>query len=105
MATYISGPMSGIPELNFPAFIDAAERLRAVGVDVVSPTELPHNDEPSDQPWEFYLRHDLKALLDCDSIFMLPGWRKSRGARLEHLVAEKLNFRVFYPRDYHQLGL
>jgi hypothetical protein len=34
-----------------------------------------------------YMRADLRALLDCDAIFMLPGWRESRGATVEHAVA------------------
>ncbi|WP_457825134.1 DUF4406 domain-containing protein, partial [Staphylococcus aureus] len=32
---YVAGPMSGLPELNFPAFHAAAAELRAQGFDVV----------------------------------------------------------------------
>ena len=33
------------------------------------------------------MRTDLLALLSCDAIHMLPGWRESKGATVEHAVA------------------
>lgn len=89
--TYISGPMTGLPEFNFPAFHAKAAELRQAGVDVINPAE---HDEAPDLPWQVYLRKDIKMLMDCDTIHMLPGWRKSRGARLELLIALKLGFAV-----------
>jgi hypothetical protein len=38
---YLSGPMTGLPDLNFPAFHAEAARLRALGYDVINPAELP----------------------------------------------------------------
>ena len=38
---YLSGPMSGLPELNFPAFHAEAARLRALGFEVVNPADFP----------------------------------------------------------------
>lgn len=93
MPTYVSGPMSGYDDLNFPAFDKAAVELRAQGKEVVNPTELPHNEDLT-KDWEFYIREDLKALLHCDEIAMLPNWRESRGATLEHHIAEALGMRV-----------
>src|SRR5690606_26470176 len=37
---YIAGPMTGLPDLNFPAFHAEAARLRSRGVDVVNPAEI-----------------------------------------------------------------
>lgn len=37
---YISGPMSGLPDLNFPAFNAAAQQLRELGLDAVNPADI-----------------------------------------------------------------
>lgn len=89
--TYISGPMTGIPEFNFPAFHTKAYELRKQGIEVVNPAE--HEEDPNKE-WSDYLRKDIRLLMDCDAIHMLPGWRKSRGARLEHYIAVELGFTV-----------
>lgn len=84
--------MTGYPECNFPAFEQAANRLRAIGFDVVSPHEF---GEGGDQSWADYLRQDLAAMLDgCDSVATLHGWEKSRGATLEVHVAQALGMQV-----------
>lgn len=92
MKIYISGPMSGYPELNFPAFNEAAAQLRALGHEVVNPAEL---GEHADWVWADYLRRDLKVLLDCDAVYALAGWRESKGASLECEVARRLGMLVF----------
>ena len=40
MRIYVAGPMTGHPQLNFPAFHTEAARLRALGYEVVNPAEL-----------------------------------------------------------------
>lgn len=40
MRVYLSGPMSGIADNNFPAFHEHAAQLRAQGFYVVSPAEI-----------------------------------------------------------------
>ncbi len=98
-AIYLSGPMTGIPEFNFPAFTAACEALRAAGHEVVSPHELIDN---TDQAWSYYIRHDLIAMLThCNSIALLPGWYDSRGAKLEFQVAVALGFEVYDVVDNH----
>ena len=95
MIAYISGPMTGLPDLNYAAFQAAAERLRAQGVQVISPHEIT---PPGAGPWSWaaHMRVDLAALLTADLIVMLPGWETSRGARLEKTVAEALGLVVDY---------
>lgn len=90
---YISGPMSNMPDLNFPAFHAAAAELRALGHTVMNPAEKADEDKPG-MEWEDFMRQDIKMLMDCDTIHMLPGWKRSRGARLEHLIAMELGFAV-----------
>ncbi len=89
---YISGPMTGHPEYNFPAFEQAANRLRAIGFEVTSPHEF---GEGGDKSWADYLRKDLIAMLtDCNAVATLPGWEQSRGAMLEVHVAAALGMQV-----------
>ena len=88
---YLSGPMTGLPGLNFPAFNAAASALRAQGLEVVNPAEL--NPDPT-MSWEACMRADIKALCDCDTIALLPGWERSKGAHLEVHIAHRLGLQV-----------
>lgn len=92
---YISGPMTGKPEWNFPAFHAEAERLRSLGYDVVNPAEI--NTDTS-TPYNECLRNDLKALLDCDTIAMLDDWMDSNGAHLEMHIAHRVGIKVVEAR-------
>ena len=98
MRIYISGPMTGIPEFNFPAFNQAATRLRGCGLDVVNPAEI---NKDTTMSWEDCMRADIKALCDCDTIVMLPGWENSKGAHLEVHIAHRLGIRVLGLRDIY----
>jgi len=89
--------MTGLPELNFPAFHRAASALRARGVEVVNPAELNVGVEGA--PWDFYMRADITALMRCGAIYMLPGWWKSKGARLEWWNAVQLGMHIEGARE------
>jgi len=89
---YLSGPMTGLPEHNFPAFRDAAERLEGAGWDVVNPAD--NFGGRTDLPRARYLRMDAAMLLQCDALALLPGWEESSGARLECLIAVELGLPV-----------
>ena len=88
---YLSGPMTGLPELNFPAFHAAAALLRAEGREVVNPAEITL-DATAD--WHACMRADVAALATCDAIALLPGWHTSRGAQLELHIAHRLGLAV-----------
>lgn len=88
---YLAGPMTGLPEFNYPAFHAEAARLRQLGYHVENPAE---NNAPADTTWSGYLRLALAQLITCDSIAMLQGWDKSKGARLEYHVASELGMQV-----------
>lgn len=91
MKLYVAGPMSGKKDLNFPLFHATAAKLRAQGHEVVNPAEI--NPDPAAK-WEDCMREDIKQLIDCEGIVLLPGWLHSRGARLEHHIAEQLGLLV-----------
>lgn len=92
MRVYVSGPMTGYEEFNYPAFHKASRQLREAGYEVTSPAEVcPAADGLT---WVDYLRADIKALCDCDAVGTLPGWEKSKGATLEVHIARELGFPV-----------
>ena len=98
---YVSGPMRGYEEYNFPAFDDARNTIYEAGYNVISPADMdraegidpetPTEDLPS--ALEFVSR-DVGALLMLQGrggfISMLPGWEHSTGAVAELLIARWL---------------
>jgi hypothetical protein len=101
MKVYLAGPMSGIPQFNFPAFYEAAAALRQNGWEVVSPAELDDAEDKgvalasvdgdpatAKRTWGDFLARDVKLIADggIQGIVFLPNWPKSRGARLEATV-------------------
>lgn len=88
---YLAGPMSNLPDLNFPAFHAETARLRALGYTVINPAEI--NADPT-MGWVACMKRDIAELVTCDGIALLPGWTESRGARLEHHIAEQLGLLV-----------
>lgn len=91
---YIAGPMTGKVDHNYPAFRSAAQFLRDKGWTVFSPAEIC---EPG-MPWSCCMRKDLAELVKCEAIFMLSGWKESKGATLELHVAERLGMTVIFER-------
>lgn len=100
MRVYIAGPMTGLPEFNFPAFNAMAEVLRADGWHVENPAEHGHVDGAE---WGDYLRCDISRLSTCSAMMLLPGWSSSRGARLEVSIAKELGHEILYAVDAEQM--
>lgn len=107
MRVYLAGPMSGIRAFNIPAFDEAARNLRDAGYEVFSPAEIDgpitravllksatgdHKDLPMDESYSYYLSRDFRILCDSgiEKIVTLPGWKDSKGARLEVALAKEL---------------
>jgi len=105
MRLYVSGPMTGLPEFNYPAFRAAAAALSRVGYDVLNPVDAEeHNPTPGEpQAWDWYMRHALRMVLDADGVALLDGWEKSRGAALEVHIACALNLPI-RPVEFWQRG-
>lgn len=91
-SVYVAGPMTDIAEFNYPAFNAAAARLRAMGYHVENPAENP---VPPCGTWQGYMRMAITQLAKCDTIALLPGWEKSRGAKIEHRLATELGLSVW----------
>lgn len=92
MGIYLSGPMTGIADHNFPAFNVGAARLCSQGLHVINPAEGFGGVQS--HSWETYIRRDIGYLLRVEEVRVLPGWEHSRGARLEVLVAQSIGIPV-----------
>lgn len=95
---YVAGPMSGLPDLNYPEFYRVARLLRTAGKDVRNPATIGEW-APEGMPWEWYLRMALKMVLDCNTIVLLEGYQNSRGAMIEKALAEQIGMEVYLWRD------
>lgn len=87
---YIAGPMTGLPDFNFPAFHAAAAAWRAMGWEVMNPAEAFHGAQ--DLAYREYVRHDIDVIRTCDAIALLDGWDGSnaRGSVWEWAIATKI---------------
>lgn len=103
VTVYISGPMSGIPFFNLPAF-DAAQRdLREAGFNAWIPADFDTTEETgeammnttgaaSQKEWATFLARDIAVVATgmFDAVVVLPGWTNSRGAMLETYLAYRI---------------
>jgi len=91
---YLAGPMTGIPEFNYPAFHRAAKLWRKHGWTVLNPASDPDTSKPR----AHYMRKDFASVLKVDAVAFLPGWHTSRGARAEHSMAVNLGLTLYDAR-------
>jgi Domain of unknown function (DUF4406) len=85
---YIAGPMTGLTQLNYPAFNAAEAALRTAGHDPINPARTEGREDCAS--WLDYMRASLRDLADADGVALLPDWKTSRGARLEEHIARAL---------------
>ena len=89
-------------ECNIHAAREVALKLWKRGNIVICPHANTHDvhkrmiekGHPTLDPVDWY-EFDFEMVRRCDFLVLMPGWRKSTGARLERIVAEKEGIRVF----------
>lgn len=89
MRVYISGPMTGIEDYNYPAFNAAAKRLKSDGQTPLNPAA-----NPSGLEYKHYMDIAMAMIRSSDAVLCLSGWRDSRGARAEVAYAESLGLDI-----------
>jgi hypothetical protein len=92
LRVYVSGPMTGLPLLNVPAFMAAGLQLACEGLMPINPAALDHSHH--DGSWAAHMRVDITHLMTCDAVAMLLGWQDSKGARVERDLALTLGMDV-----------
>ena len=97
---YIAGPMTGLPDCNYPLFNEVADMLRLAEYEVINPAEVSAGQQAH---YVDYLREDLRAMLDCDGVAVLENWWEPAGARNEVSVAGLLKMPVRTVREWNSL--
>lgn len=97
---YLSGPMTGYKEYNFPYFENVTKIFRGTGIKLESPHEnpLPKDWEKLTKA-ELWLDMMVKAvdqMSRCQGIILLKGWPQSSGARRELKIAMDGQWPVYY---------
>lgn len=99
---YLSGPMTGHEDFNYPVFNKATARLRELGYDVINPAEtaggIVHLSRAT------FLRIDMGYVMAAQAIVVLPGWESSRGASLEMLVGDAIDLPIHQFNWFRGLG-
>lgn len=104
---YIAGPVSGHDDLNRPAFHAAARHLRDKGWKTLVP--LDYANTPLAQAeaeehgkgavgmkgWQEAMRRSICLLLAAERVYVLPGWKESRGASTEVMIAMAVGIPVY----------
>lgn len=90
---YIAGKITGLPKEEVRRkFNIFASQLHSKGYQVVRPVTV--TDDSAN--WDQAIRSDIKKMLECDEVHMLPDWQDSRGAQLERDIAIRLGIQVVY---------
>lgn len=101
---YISGRITG--NKNFEQdFQKAEEELLEKGYKVIiNPLNLDEQvkKEVKNPTYTDYMRQDIEFLILCDEIYMLRGWWRSKGARLERHIAKVLGMKIIYQKRGEQ---
>lgn len=96
MKIYLSGPISGIENYkeNFAAAErEARERLSDWEPEIFNPTNIIL---PKDATHEDYMKICMQELAKCDTIYMMNGWKESRGACREYGYALGKQMAIFH---------
>lgn len=86
---YIAGPISSNGNY-INDFKQAEEKLKAEGYAVINPVKnlgFSYKD---------YIDMGLCELMKCDSIYILKGWKASKGTNLEKRYAELVGLNIIY---------
>ncbi len=104
---YIAGPISGRAFYTevVPHFKAAERKCKyhfGNNKGIYNPVDhkAPPGEYTEEFLWQYFMREGIKALMECDTIYLLKGWHRSKGAIIEKKIADELGYAVFYEEDY-----
>jgi hypothetical protein len=92
LTVFVSGNIADHPYATIKAkFEKKASQLKCMGYHVANgPLEALQD------PLGKNLKNDIKKMLECDEVHMLPDWQQSKSAQLERDIAIRLGIPVVY---------
>ena len=100
---YISGRITGNKNWK-EDFQKAEEFLLSLGFsnyEIKNPLDLAEESKEiwgDNSTYAQYMINDIHELIFCTDIYMLRGWWRSKGARLERHVAKVLGMKIIYQK-------
>jgi hypothetical protein len=95
---YISGQITGLEFADAYFKFELAEKYvnSLTNKIAVNPMKLEH---AHDQSWASFMLEDIKALFECQAIYMLNNWESSKGARIERSIAIEMGIEIIYENE------
>ncbi|MBR6132703.1 MAG: DUF4406 domain-containing protein [Bacteroidales bacterium] len=83
---YLAGKVTGDPcyKMKFNAGVERLVELGWEREEIVNPAQ----EIPEETPWLKAMWKSLRLMRKCGWVALLPDWKESTGARIEHLVAK-----------------
>lgn len=97
-------------EKNIRLAEECALRLWHLGAIVLCPHTNTRNFQGA-APDEIWMEGDLELMRRCDGVFLVPGWKKSKGSLIEVAKAQEWHLHIFksfnqvheYLQELHRL--
>lgn len=96
---YISLPITGREDESRKKADMIKASLSRSGYDVVNPFDIYCGKKPN---YKDYLCCDLRALADCDMIYLCNDWEQSRGCRIEYNFAKEFKIQIVFEDSQFQ---
>ncbi len=85
---YIAGKVTGLPQQEvIEKFADVQMNIERCGFTVVNPIEVVQD---FNTPWNEAMKLCIKALVDCDAVYLMDCHTQSVGAMIEMQLAVNL---------------
>lgn len=105
MRIYISGKIAGLTPTEAARLfrdgeIEANNFFRQFSsvVETINPITACEGNTKF-KTYDDFMREDIRLLMGCAGIWMLKGWRDSKGATVEHDLAKALHMAIGYEND------
>ena len=94
-AIYVSGPVTKNENAK-EQFEEADALLRKLGHIPLNPIRIDAPHPFKKGKWLYYMRKSVELLMKSDAIYLLSGWEKSSGAKIEFDLCVRLGIPVYF---------